>query len=412
MTNDPKLTEQTAVQALALLCLFAVHEPGGPSLWQLVGMAARTVITVGLHRRDEVYLASVMHTIQDETVLKVHNARRKNLFWAIYSLDRLATFSLSQPPALRDCDIDVEVSDLLVYRAQYNQLPTVTAATPGLGAERSDVALRCHNLQLRKLYGKIHESLYAVNVKADRPFIEREAIVADLVRQIQNWYNSSPLKVAFAPISEATINRQVTDDISYHQMILALHRPSPLIPEIPSTFVLTLKNSASISVDLYQHYWSRNQVLIIWVHLCQLFTSCITLIYCFCEHRSRFDLVEVPAEEVKTRIVQMKDLLARFGPAWPESVRYQAMFDALVNSFESMVPSSQFVSAPVEMAQQASGPAPSAVFDGFHGSDMNASTSQGEVANPFWFLDYASPNTLMRGLWVDTAATNVEPAWR
>lgn len=99
---------QLAVQSLLFLCRFAILEPGGPGLWQLVGMAARTAMAIRLHRRDDVYNALQLGTPEMDAVR--HNEKRKNIFWAVYNLDRLATFTLSQPPSIRDSDIDVDVS--------------------------------------------------------------------------------------------------------------------------------------------------------------------------------------------------------------------------------------------------------------------------------------------------------------
>ena len=55
--------------------------------------------------RAETYLSNCK---QEETA--AHNQRRKDLFWALYSLDRLAAFIFNQSPCLADSDIDVDVS--------------------------------------------------------------------------------------------------------------------------------------------------------------------------------------------------------------------------------------------------------------------------------------------------------------
>jgi hypothetical protein len=87
-----------------------VQEPEGPDLWQVVGLAARMAVAIGIHRKDEFYLSYVAASFTDEGSLSKHNARRKDIFWAVYSLDRLAMFTLSRPSAIRDHDFDVEVS--------------------------------------------------------------------------------------------------------------------------------------------------------------------------------------------------------------------------------------------------------------------------------------------------------------
>ncbi|WWC65156.1 uncharacterized protein I303_107770 [Kwoniella dejecticola CBS 10117] len=313
----------TAVQALCLLCIYGVDIPGGPSLSQLVGFAARAAMAINLHRRDDVYFNPLLASEEEKNNFEKHNELRKNIFWAIYCLDRLAAFTLGQPMSVRDSDVDV---DLLSNPVASNMNDTV---------EVSGIALRCHQIHLRRLYGIARETFYSASVNPNRTIEEKEAIVADFVRQAQAWYSQSPLKAAFVPMTEATISRQVVDDISYHQMIMAAHRPSPLIPEIPSSFINTLKYSATLSIDLYRHYVKSKKVLIIWTHLYQIFISCTTLVFCFSEYKSRSDLMGLDEKEIEIRIEQCKDLLGKFANHWPESSRYQIMFDNLVTSFRA-----------------------------------------------------------------------------
>jgi hypothetical protein len=84
------------------------------SLWQLVGLTGRTIVATSLHRRDDIYLPTVYPTwptIKEEpAVVSARNQRRKDLFWAFYSLDRLTMFTLNRPASIKDEDIDVDVS--------------------------------------------------------------------------------------------------------------------------------------------------------------------------------------------------------------------------------------------------------------------------------------------------------------
>lgn len=126
---------------------------------------------------------------------------------------------------------------------------------------------------------------------------------------------------------------QFLDDVSYQQMILALHRPSVVVPDIPPSYIRILRNAANSSIDLYRHYYARGEIPITWIHLFQIFTSCVTLVKCYGEYRARHELAFEPYGEVETRLNQCRDLLARFGPKWPESQLYQAIFETQVVSF-------------------------------------------------------------------------------
>lgn len=99
---------------MTLLCELAIHEPNGSSLWQLVGLAGRTAVAINLHRRDDIYMPTTYPLWpacdEDPSVVSARNRRRKDLFWAFYSLDRLAMFTLNRPASIKDEDIDVDVS--------------------------------------------------------------------------------------------------------------------------------------------------------------------------------------------------------------------------------------------------------------------------------------------------------------
>lgn len=118
--------------------------------------------------------------------------------------------------------------------------------------------------------------------------------------------------------------------MQYHQMIMALHRPSPLLPHISDSFIHTLRSSSETTIELYRHYTARRQVTINWVHFHQIFTSCTTLVFCFAEQQSRASLQEAAPEEVLASIDRCKELIAGFDPDWSQSQRYRIMFDLLV----------------------------------------------------------------------------------
>lgn len=101
---------------MTLLSELAIHAPSGLNLWQLLGVATRTAVAINLHRRDDVYLPTVFEAGspdgQNSEEISAHNQRRKDLFWALYSLERLAAFILHRPTSLSDGDIDVDVGSL------------------------------------------------------------------------------------------------------------------------------------------------------------------------------------------------------------------------------------------------------------------------------------------------------------
>lgn len=201
------------MQALLLLCVAAVHGPDSFNLWQLIGIAARTCLAIGIHRRDDVYLpmaklspGAVAWSSED---LAVHNRRRKNIFWSVYGLDKLCTFILHRPPSLQEVDIDLEVgfSHFDNSSAPYTQLPKASSCESQ--APSASLTLWTQDLQARKLYGGIYRSLYSVTANSDRPRTEREAIIASFVETAQHWFAASRLRYTAVPFSDDTVKRQV-----------------------------------------------------------------------------------------------------------------------------------------------------------------------------------------------------------
>lgn len=149
--------------------------------------------------------------------------------------------------------------------------------------------------------------------------------------------------------------------MQYHQMVMAIYQPSPLLSDVPSSFITTLTRSASLSLNLFHHSASRKQINVHWVNLYHVFTSCAILIYCFCEHQSRPDLVAIAEDEVTSMVTRCREVIPLFRGVGPIVQTYQAMLDQLIHAFESQQkdqserstggvlpsPSSQSVSPPV-----------------------------------------------------------------
>ena len=178
------------------------------------------------------------------------------------------------------------------------------------------------------------------------------------------------------------------------------------MPETPSAFVNVLYEAATISVDLYDHYSEANQVLVNWVHLKQIFTSCTTLVYCFWEYQTREDLVEIPRPRALERIEQCKRLLARFGPPWPQTQRYQIMFDNLAQSFsQQQQDQTAFFEATRDLPQQPNRMQTDMAFSAESMLDILVSGPDSSIGVEAFdsshhdLLMAQSPGTIMRGFW-------------
>ena len=179
-------------------------------------------------------------------------------------------------------------------------------------------------------------------------------------------------------------------------MIIALHRPSPLLPTVPSRFITTLLESANYSVDLYVHYLSGTRLKMNWVHLYHIFTSCISLVYCLSECKSRPDLDALSEGDVDTRIERCKELLGRYSPGWPEAGRYLDMFEILRQPFNPVMGREV---VPVEEADGIQMTLLGAQSDGELGVEELLAAGVGQV-------DYGTASDVMRGFWEDYTFSN------
>ena len=305
------------------------------NLWQTAGVGVRTAVAINMHRNDEVFLAPY-RSHMDAAALDALNDHRKRVFWTLYLIERLVQYLFGHPPVIRDEDIDVEVSSIVRDGCQCSSQLPPDNARKGIPPSPS----LQHAVLGRRLLGIIHTSLFGPNVSASD---FGEAIVAEYVAQVQTWYASGPLKAAFVPLSEATIKRQSLDDMSYQSMILLLHRPSRLLPRVPSSYISTLLTASTVYLDLFDHYRADDKVITHWCHLYQLFTAATIMVYAISEHKTRQDLTAVPQEEIKVKMDLCKAMLRKFDKV-AQATRLQAAFDILAGSLESSNPTSPSIS--------------------------------------------------------------------
>jgi hypothetical protein len=117
-------------------------------------------------------------------------------------------------------------------------------------------------------------------------------------------------------------------------MIMALYQPSELVPQVTNTALAALKQSASLSLDLFHHSASRGQLNIHWVNLHHAFVSCAILLYCFGQYRSRPDLASDGPDEVATKITRCFEVLSLFRGVGPVKDEYEHILQQLVRDLE------------------------------------------------------------------------------
>lgn len=107
------------IEAMALLVVYHLRSASSHGLWYIIGLAMRTAIDLGLHRKA------------NEINLDPWTAQmRRRLFWTIYYLERVISMSLGRPFSIADRQIDlplpVDVDDDV-------QDPAILTAPPRTG---------------------------------------------------------------------------------------------------------------------------------------------------------------------------------------------------------------------------------------------------------------------------------------
>lgn len=90
-----------AIQARLCQCLWLLGESRIDQCWDLLGVAARYALAIGLHR------ASCAHQAPVYDPITVQSSRRT--FWCLYSLDIFLSIALGRPRTFNDLDIDQEL---------------------------------------------------------------------------------------------------------------------------------------------------------------------------------------------------------------------------------------------------------------------------------------------------------------
>lgn len=315
------------VQALIVLALWTLSNPSTGSMWQVTGLCARVITSIGLHRRAD-----------PNTPPQVAEQRRR-VFYSWYNLERVLAPTLCKPLAIAESDIDIEVpkprEDDAIHRGM-----NITFVLK-------------HVIGYRRLMGKVLTELYSVNSKKNRlPEADRRAIIRDLHAEIDDWIVGAPVSDPTAMLSAKNaprVNHRNWWQILYHQLLASLYRPSPLCPTTTPDTLRALYDASSRCVDLYVDMCSVNKTSFHLLQIIALFVSCISLLCCLCECDARMrgvaqepqeecNLAELGlgrysgpddpawANEIRTRVAQCHNLFDVFGHKLPASARYRDTF--------------------------------------------------------------------------------------
>ncbi|GMM29411.1 Stb5 protein [Martiniozyma asiatica (nom. inval.)] len=240
------------VQAYLLMAVFSQKMPDGSSVWQSTGLAIRTAVALGLHRKP-------YRKKSDGPGIQELEDLKSRIFWSAYGLERINGLLLGRPFSISDIDIDT--------------------AFP---IETEETRVACHVIKLRRIQSNICTFIY--NPLHSRQADEVEATRVQILLELNEWMNTFPFKSN----AVSTFETNNWSLISYHNCILLLLRP--VILDIAKKkqdatkrdlqwFKVFTESASAVCIN-YKTMHLRDKLGYTWLAIHCCFVSGISFLYC------------------------------------------------------------------------------------------------------------------------------------
>ncbi len=256
------------LQAVLLLCSFALLRPVAPGLWYIVGVAMRLAVDLGLHYEDGTGIDDNMELQEGtrataEKLAKPVDAKekgrrewirdlRRRLWWCTYTFDRLVSTCVGRPFGITDQVVTTEFPSLLddkhISRAGFSHPPSPEEPTYKwvshhyfrLRLLQSEIlqVLQYQQAQQARLTGTNRRNQF-MHTKLPSPFLGRfdsfRSWRRDIDQRLYEWKESAP------DASETGVAFSVQFlELNYWQAVIMLYRqslsvPAPLANELSPT---------------------------------------------------------------------------------------------------------------------------------------------------------------------------------
>ncbi|PLB46140.1 hypothetical protein P170DRAFT_415029 [Aspergillus steynii IBT 23096] len=301
------------LQALLLICQYKMGSTSSsttPSVWHLIGVAARTCLEMGLHRASTYSLPVVPTGSTNENYDTTLQARReemetkKKCFWSLVALDRVVSLALGRPFAIQLEDIDIDLSDGLPID---NQQETCSPAALSEYSRQDQIKTSAfvYIVRYRLICGKISNALHrASRVKGDS--VNLLEARDSLATELQEWY-SGTAKLPLSPRDNQALNELPTRGGScflseewyrllYHNGMLMLYRPSPYLCDAShnSATLQHLFHSSREAIHLYSSLHRSRKLNYSWITMHTIFLAGLSYIYAL---RNHFQSIQAQATQ-------------------------------------------------------------------------------------------------------------------
>ncbi|KAL3441360.1 fungal-specific transcription factor domain-containing protein [Aspergillus insuetus] len=308
--------DMTALQGLLALVQYSFRAPGGPSVWQLDGIALRLCIELGYHRKA---------TVDRDSEGPYHVELCKRFFWCAYSFDRAICYISKRPFGIYDADIDVELpleidltctNDAVIRDLQVRQTTGAESQRIGTPTEMSSVL---HQLRLDRLRSKITTRFMA---PGSLPPSTDE--VWQLRAELDQWRQQTPQELP-APFPQHTKERV---HATWLHVALLLMRPVLSEPVVDQDLLLecamlsaeACENSKALSLSPQTHTSP--------IQVCHCFNCGISLLMSLA-----LQPMILPRRRIGRAIVACSSALAIYTRSLASASIFLEIFDRLSDGF-------------------------------------------------------------------------------
>lgn len=244
------------IEALLLECLHTFFNPNGQSLWNLVSLAARQAIELGLHLEERIGTCGALR-----------KERRTRLFWTVHTFDRLVSASLGRPPIFRESDI----------QRSPDWLPSIYSG----GDHNDDVNCNFtsrHLRWLRQIQLEVSDTNFAAGLQASGPNSK-----AHFQEVAQKWLDSTPTLPSEAVVLLTSLHVFLYYEDCFHELQLMIGVPrawseTPGALAWPAGALDTLIWHACRRLELFVSA-AGTKIALTWIDLRSIFRTIVVLLW-------------------------------------------------------------------------------------------------------------------------------------
>ncbi|EED21851.1 C6 transcription factor, putative [Talaromyces stipitatus ATCC 10500] len=290
------------IEAMLLLVIYHLRSATSHGLWYMIGLAMRTCIDLGLHRKSSTPQLDA-YAIQ----------LRRRLFWTVYYLERAIAVSLGRPVSINDRHIDVDLP-LDVDDDVRDTAALVSEQAQQDADKTTSLSLFRALLRIRQIDSKIQHTIY----RADRPLQELRPKIDKLYRLLEAWKDSA-LSRFQSELDFAMLH--------YNRSVRLLIQPFlPLLPITDPYYHICLRASG----DICQAHKKLHQTLEYghsFLAVQTVFVSGITMLYALWANTDKVWSVRM-SNDIRACSAVLFAMTER--AAWVK--RYRDTFELLVNA--------------------------------------------------------------------------------